>query len=339
MRKGWFRAESYKMSESEKNKLSREEQSRIVEKIHVSFALVLTLLRNSVELFAERVENRASCAMVTWTILNQRVEGIDEMWVEGYRKCLYFASVSSVLCLNTVQQNSTKGKHMISRYPIVIYCYLILSYMIYCNFMLLIRSGDLVLIFGIFASICTGTWDDLRLSASLFASNSLVAWPSAVPATVFSGSPQNIKKTSSKQIDICTRWHLGPFSKFPYCSMYSYPSDFSAWSPAMVLDGFWSNKTTDYWPLFSRAGRFIMENGAKGVEVIISGKLRAQRAKVRDFEFCVGVSLSKQSFFAGFWVSMALVEVNVHDWSQLFMMTIILSIFWEMNLRFESPLC
>ena len=51
----------------------------------------------------------------------------------------------------------------------------------------------------------------------------------------------------------------------------------------MVLDGFWSNKTTDYWPLFSRAGRFIMENGAKGVEVIISGKLRAQRAKVRDF--------------------------------------------------------
>ena len=43
-----------------------------------------------------------------------------------------------------------------------------------------------------------------------------------------------------------------------------------------------------------------MENGAKGVEVIISGKLRAQRAKVRDFEFCVGVSLSKQSFFAGF---------------------------------------
>ena len=30
-------------------------------------------------------------------------------------------------------------------------------------------------------------------------------------------------------------------------------------------------------PLF----RFIMENGAKGVEVIISGKLRAQRAKVR----------------------------------------------------------
>jgi small subunit ribosomal protein S3e len=32
-------------------------------------------------------------------------------------------------------------------------------------------------------------------------------------------------------------------------------------------------------PLF----RFIMENGAKGVEVIISGKLRAQRAKVRDF--------------------------------------------------------
>lgn len=98
----------------------------------------------------------------------------------------------------------------------------ILSYMIYCNFMLLIRSGDLVLIFGIFASICTGTWDDLRLSASLFASNSLVAWPSAVPATVFSGSPQNIKKTSSKQIDISTRWHLGPFSKFPYCSMYSY---------------------------------------------------------------------------------------------------------------------
>ena len=42
------------------------------------------------------------------------------------------------------------------------------------------------------------------------------------------------------------------------------------------------------------------------------------------FEFCVGVSLSKQSVFAGFWVSMALVEVNVHDWSQLFMMTIIL---------------
>ena len=120
MRKGWFRAQSYKMSESENNKLSREEQSRIVEKIHVSFALVLTLLRNSVELFAERVENRASCAMVTWTILNQRVEGIDEMWVEGYRKCLYFASVSSVLCLNTVQQNSTKGNHMISRYPIVI---------------------------------------------------------------------------------------------------------------------------------------------------------------------------------------------------------------------------
>ena len=28
--------------------------------------------------------------------------------------------------------------------------------------------------------------------------------------------------------------------------------------------------------------RFIMENGAKGVEVIISGKLRAQRAKVGD---------------------------------------------------------
>merc|ERR1712226_1203533 len=30
--------------------------------------------------------------------------------------------------------------------------------------------------------------------------------------------------------------------------------------------------------------RFIMENGAKGVEVIISGKLRAQRAKVMKFK-------------------------------------------------------
>merc|ERR1711975_65203 len=29
--------------------------------------------------------------------------------------------------------------------------------------------------------------------------------------------------------------------------------------------------------------RFIMENGAKGCEVIISGKLRAQRAKVMKF--------------------------------------------------------
>ena len=29
--------------------------------------------------------------------------------------------------------------------------------------------------------------------------------------------------------------------------------------------------------------RFIMENGAKGVEVIISGKLRAQRAKAMKF--------------------------------------------------------
>lgn len=33
--------------------------------------------------------------------------------------------------------------------------------------------------------------------------------------------------------------------------------------------------------------RFIMENGAKGVEVIISGKLRAQRAKVTLEERCV----------------------------------------------------
>merc|ERR1712060_193587 len=30
--------------------------------------------------------------------------------------------------------------------------------------------------------------------------------------------------------------------------------------------------------------RFIMENGAKGVEVIISGKLRAQRAKAMKFK-------------------------------------------------------
>ena len=38
-------------------------------------------------------------------------------------------------------------------------------------------------------------------------------------------------------------------------------------------------------PRWARHGspRFIMENGAKGVEVIISGKLRAQRAKAMKF--------------------------------------------------------
>ena len=35
--------------------------------------------------------------------------------------------------------------------------------------------------------------------------------------------------------------------------------------------------------LTSEMPRFIMENGAKGVEVIISGKLRAQRAKAMKF--------------------------------------------------------
>ena len=34
----------------------------------------------------------------------------------------------------------------------------------------------------------------------------------------------------------------------------------------------------------SNVPRFIMENGAKGVEVIISGKLRAQRAKASELE-------------------------------------------------------
>ena len=36
-------------------------------------------------------------------------------------------------------------------------------------------------------------------------------------------------------------------------------------------------------PESSNVPRFIMENGAKGVEVIISGKLRAQRAKARSW--------------------------------------------------------
>ena len=35
--------------------------------------------------------------------------------------------------------------------------------------------------------------------------------------------------------------------------------------------------------LHQATARFIMENGAKGVEVIISGKLRAQRAKAMKF--------------------------------------------------------
>ena len=34
--------------------------------------------------------------------------------------------------------------------------------------------------------------------------------------------------------------------------------------------------------LLALLSRFIMENGAKGVEVIISGKLRAQRAKAES---------------------------------------------------------
>ncbi len=39
-----------------------------------------------------------------------------------------------------------------------------------------------------------------------------------------------------------------------------------------------SHAASELWCL-----RFIMENGAKGVEVIISGKLRAQRAKAMKF--------------------------------------------------------
>ena len=45
--------------------------------------------------------------------------------------------------------------------------------------------------------------------------------------------------------------------------------------------------------------RFIMENGAKGVEVIISGKLRAQRAKVGDGDgVCVSWHAKKTHLFS-----------------------------------------
>merc|ERR1712100_231868 len=44
--------------------------------------------------------------------------------------------------------------------------------------------------------------------------------------------------------------------------------------------------------------RFIMENGAKGCEVVVSGKLRAQRAKVMKFRdgYLIAAGFPKRNF-------------------------------------------
>ena len=54
--------------------------------------------------------------------------------------------------------------------------------------------------------------------------------------------------------------------------------------------------------------RYVMENEAKGVEVIVSGKLRSQRAKA--MKFCDGYVIF---FFLFLWVSRLFTLFKIHE--------------------------